>query len=296
MPERQNLGSVPDQESDAASEAGGEMDIDYLWLSSRSLSRLYFEVGGTVCPGFEIGWVNSINVCLYYRDRLVGSMVIADTPLMPNAKKYVKIEWDDDQKHEMYIRDMVAFKSLFDDIMPKKGADYSYDDKKRTTAALSVSPDGHVLTMSIDLGNMPRMRTEVKSVKFSGRHIEINMEIVSLSPLKQPFEFASKFVLKKGDDIVGKLRGLFSIEPGTQEVSFDGTIRRGVSGMVTLQGDHFEHYDHKTWQSYIIKLFEVEIDMDKAIINYEDDESEEIVSEDEDDFETDESDEEGGSD
>ncbi|KAH0525319.1 hypothetical protein TsFJ059_007704 [Trichoderma semiorbis] len=213
-------------------------------------------------------------------------MFLRDTSLIPNAKKYVKIEWDDDQNHEIDIRDMVAFKSLFDDIMPKKGADYSYDDKKRTTAALSVSPDGHVLTMSIDLGNMPRMKPEVKSVKISGRHIEINMEIVSLSPLKQPFEFGSKFVLKKGEDIVGKLRGLFSIVPGTQEVSFDGTIRRGVSGMVTLQGDHYKHYEHKSWQSYIIKLFEVEIDMDKAIINYEDDESDE----------TDESDEESDSD
>ncbi|KAJ4859074.1 hypothetical protein T069G_07341 [Trichoderma breve] len=274
MPERQNLGSVPDQESDATSETGGEMDIDYLWLSSRSLSRLYFEVGGTICPGFEIGWVNSIKVCLYYRHRLIGSMYLRDTPLIPNAKKYVKIEWDDDQEHEMDIRDMVGFKSLFDDIMPKKGADYSYDDKKRMTAALSVSPNGHVLTMSIDLGNMPRMRPEVKSVKLSGRYIEINMEIVSSSPLTQPFEGASEFVIKKGEDTVGKLTGSFSIKPGTKEVSFNGTIRRGVSGMVTLQGDHFEHcLDHKTWQSYIIKLFEVEIDMDKAIIDYEHDES-----------------------
>ncbi|PNP50847.1 hypothetical protein THARTR1_08468 [Trichoderma harzianum] len=220
-------------------------------------------------------------------------MIITDTPLIPNAKKYVKIEWDDHQEHEIDIRDMVGFKSLFDDIMPKKGADYSFDDKKRTTAALSVSPSGHQLTMAIDLGNMPRMRPEVKSVKLSGRRIEINMEIMSLSPLKQPFEFDSKFILKKGEDIVGKLRGSFSIEPGTQELSFSGTIRHGVSGMATLQGDYFKHYDHKSWQSYIIKLFEVEIDMNKAIINdhkaYEDDESDEIEGDDEDGVETDES-------
>ncbi|QYT01369.1 hypothetical protein H0G86_008412 [Trichoderma simmonsii] len=247
MPQWKKLKAALGEESDSASETGGEMDIDYLWLSSRSLSRLYFEVGGTVCPGFEIGWVNSIKVCLYYRHRLIGSMFLRDSSLIPNAKKYVKIEWDDDQNHEIDIRDMVAFKSLFDDIVPKKGADYSYDDKKRTTAALSVSPNGHVLTMSIDLGNMPRMKPEVKSVKFSGGRIEIRMEIVSLGPLRQPFEGWSKFVLKKGEDIVGKLTGSFSIEPGTQEFSFDGTIRRGVAGMVTLQGDHFEHcLDHKT--------------------------------------------------
>lgn len=218
-------------------------------------------------------------------------MFLKDTSLIPNAKKYVRIEWDDDQEHEIDIRDMVGFKSLFDDIVPKKGADYSYDDKKRTTAALSVSPNGHVLTMSIDLGNMPRMKPEVKSVKFSGGRIEIRMELVSLGPLRQPFEGWSKFVLKKGEDIVGKLTGSFSIEPGTQEVSFDGTIRRGVSGMVTLQGDHFEHcLDHKTWQSYIIKLFEVEIDIDKAILDYEHDESDEIESDGEDGDGTDESD------
>ncbi|UKZ80534.1 hypothetical protein TrVFT333_008295 [Trichoderma virens FT-333] len=253
-----------DRESIALSETGGEMDINHFLISTRGYRGLYLEVGGTVCPGFEIGWVNSLRIRLYHRNILVGEMTCQDQPMMPDSNNYVITEWDESDEPEMRIKSMVGLKNFFGDVLPNSSANNKRDAQKQPTAALRVSSSGHWLAMSIDLANMPRMSATVDEFTTFGDKIEITMTITNPSPLTLRFDGSSEFVLKKGKDIIGELWASFQILPGEKECVFKGIFKPEVSGMVTLEGSNFEDMD-RTWQQYVIKLFKVEIDLGPSI-------------------------------
>ena len=232
------------------------------------------EIGGTVCPGFKIGWVSSVVIRLFYGHTLFGETTIPDLPVVPDrGNNHLCLTGHDkgddcfreDGTHvmEMEIQNMVAFKSLFDDIMPRKDADQAMDYTKRTTASLSVSPNGHQLTMSIDVARMPRMKCSVKSLKISGEGINIAIMITNPSPVRLGHFRRCTFVLLKGQEAVGRLAAHYSIRGGKRVYRFVGKIDDGVSGLVVLKGDVHDEGDG-TWKRHVPGIFEVEIDLDKA--------------------------------
>ncbi|KAF3069574.1 hypothetical protein CFAM422_007079 [Trichoderma lentiforme] len=266
MPKAESSSDASDQEDITHMlEMGGEMDIDYFLISSPSLTSFYLEVGGKICAGFDIGWVSAVRIRLYHRTILVGEVTSPETALIPDSNNYVKTEWDDIRKLLVPIKNMVAFRNFFAEIMPRASANDEPNVKKQPTAALEVSPNGHRLTMSIDLANMPRMSTKVNSLEISHDKININMTITNPSPLSLWFEVNCNFVLKKGQDIIGELMAPFDIKPGEEVCVFVGTIRPRTSGMVTIKGEKYEDVDY-SWQQYIMKLFEVEINLDEFIV------------------------------
>lgn len=226
--------------------------------SSRSL---YLEVGGKICAGFDIGWVSAVRIRLYHRTILVGEITSPNTILIPDSNNYVKTEWDEDREPIMSINNMVAFRNFFAEIMPRASANDEPNVKKQPTAALEVSSNGHQLTMSIDLANMPRMSIKINSLEVSHDKIKIVTTIINPSPVRLPFEAYCHFAIKKGQDNIGGLTADFDIKPREQECVFEGTIRPRTSGMVTIKGEQYEDIDY-TWQQYIMKLFEVDINLD----------------------------------
>lgn len=145
--------------------------------------------------------------------------------------------------------------------MPKKDADTQLESQKSTTADLSVSQDGHALTITMDLSCMARMRATVTSLKINDGKISITIKITNLSSLELSFG-SGCFLLKKGRQTVGELFGSLDIVPGKFEVEVDGNIEKGASGMVTLEGE--SDYDcEQSWSQYAIRLFKVEINLDE---------------------------------
>ncbi|KAL6871159.1 hypothetical protein J3F83DRAFT_772872 [Trichoderma novae-zelandiae] len=247
------------------------MDIDMLEFSSRTLRSFICEVGGTVCPGFEIGWVSSVVLRLFYGHTLLGEATIPDLAIIPDRGiNYVSITTLHLEQNglafdamEIEIQNMTAFKSLFDDIMPRTGPDHGIHNTKRTTADLSVSQNGHQLTMAIDLANMPRMRCSVISINVTGKKINMAVLITNLSPIRLGCSGWCAFVLLKGQKVIGWLGSRYSIKGGEQVYTFVGTIEEGVSGMAILKGDVHDKCD-KTWKRHVLGLFEVQVDLDKA--------------------------------
>ncbi|KAM0258259.1 hypothetical protein ACHAQJ_003901 [Trichoderma viride] len=241
----------------------GSMDVDYIYISSRSLTSFFFKVGGKLRPEFEIGWVTSITICLKYGDTTIGNVTVPNVPTMVNGQNELITDWDESKEPELEIESMRAFKSFLQDVMPKNDASGELDNQKCTTADLSVTPNGHELTMSIDLSHIARMRTTVKSIKIADTKIRITVEVTNLSPLELLFDDENLYTLKKGQQTIGKLWGELAIVPGKFQLDFHGEIQSGVTGLATLQGDFYEDLE-ESWQCYAIKLFEVEVNLDEA--------------------------------
>ncbi|KAK0766911.1 hypothetical protein N5P37_000641 [Trichoderma harzianum] len=274
MPKAESSSDASDQEDITDMlETGGELYIARFFISSQDSRSLRLDVEGTLCAGFDIGWVSTVRVRLYYRNILVGEITSPDTQMIPDSDNYVITKWRIDEEPIMHIKSMVGFKNFFCDIMPKENANNELDVRKQATAALRVSPSGHRLTMSINLANMPRMTTTIKRIRIFGEKIKITMILTNPSPVTLHAEVDSEFVLKKGEDTVGHLAALFEIIPGENECVLAGNISPNVSGMVTLKGSSYEDSD-ESWQQYVITLFEININMDEAVVCVEADESE----------------------
>ncbi|PTB67518.1 hypothetical protein BBK36DRAFT_1115701 [Trichoderma citrinoviride] len=267
MREEGSSNNAWDDEAVSGCDTEGEMDIDMLQFSSRGLRSFVVQVCGECCHGFEIGWVNSVRVVLYYDHIEIGKMSLRNTTVIPDGDDRVSIPEDHDYEHRVSIKHMGAFRAMFDDVLPKKSVAHQVEDTKPTTAALFVSPDGFGLKMRVNVARMPRMKCAVKMIRFSGNEISIVMNITNSSPLKLPFENDEvgdcQFVLKKGNRTVGDLLADFTIEPGESEFLFHGSIHDGVSGVVTLKGVKYkgEYDEESNWQHYVIRSFETEIDL-----------------------------------
>jgi hypothetical protein len=178
-------------------------------------------------------------------------------------------EWNEEQAPEMQIKSMRAFQAFLRGVMPKKNVDTQSNRQKDTIAHLSISPNGHTLTIHLDMSCMARMRATVTDLRINGQNISITMKIVNLSSLELLFDFG-KFILKKGQQTVGEVSGDLDIIPGEFEVNLQGKIQSGISGVVTIKGDYF--HDHEdSWMQYAIRLFEAEVDLDKLDVGDADD-------------------------
>lgn len=213
-------------------------------------------------PEFEIGWVSVIKIIFGYDGHSIGTTTVRDMPMVLDDKNYLTTKWSEEQEPEMQIKSMRAFQAFLRGVMPKKNADTPLNIQNTTVAHLSVSPSGHTLKIYLDLSCMTRMRATVTSLEIHGDEISITMKIANLSSLELLFDQEGTFLLKKGQQTVGELNGCLDIVPGEFEVDLEGHIKSGVSGVVTLKGDHYEDMD-RSWQEYAIKLFEVEVNLDE---------------------------------
>lgn len=212
-------------------------------------------------PEFEIGWTSAINICFEYDGHSIGQITVPDIPMVLDDEHYLITEWSEEQEPEMQIKNMRAFQAFLRGVMPKKNADTPLNSQNSTVAHLSVSPSGHTLKIYLDFSLMMRMRATVTSLRIHGEEISITMKITKLSSLELLFANEAIFLLKKGQQTVGELSGCLDIVPGEFVVELEGHIQSGISGMVTLKGDHYEEMD-RSWQEYAIKLFEVEVNLD----------------------------------
>lgn len=95
----------------------------------------------------------------------------------------MKTNWDEATEPIMEIKNMRAFKAFLQGVMPKKDVNTQLDSQNGTAADLSVSRNGHTLTISMDLSCMTRMRATVTNLKVHGHEISITMKITNLSSL-----------------------------------------------------------------------------------------------------------------
>ncbi|RFU80963.1 hypothetical protein TARUN_1248 [Trichoderma arundinaceum] len=228
---------------------------------------LYLELGGKILDSSMIGWVSSIKARLLYCHVLVAKARVRDTPLILDNQNNVKIEWDDETGPKMKIKDMRFFKTFIEHVMPAEGISNPTSGRKRTVADVSISSTGHNLTISIYLDHMARMRATAKNIEIAGNEIFMIIEIINLSPFSLCFDNA-RFDLKRGDEIIGHLAGDLKIVPGVFKVDLAGSIYNRVSGMATLKGDEF-HEVKNSWQYYAIKLFQIEVNLDEAVVDNE---------------------------
>lgn len=193
-------------------------------------------------------------------------MTFENTPVVPDGANFVTIPEGEYREDIVNIKSMVGFESFFDDLMPKSGAAHWLDeDERKTTAAMSVSPDGHHLALTIDLAKPPRIKCEVRSLTISDNRININMRNTSSGPINMVLDADCEFVLLQDKKTVGNLLGMFNIHSGTEDWVVNGTIQDGVSGVVLLKGVRYrEHFADNTWYQYFIQSFEVEINVDRA--------------------------------
>ncbi|KAH0494345.1 hypothetical protein TgHK011_000967 [Trichoderma gracile] len=256
------------EESIVGCEPQGELDIWNLIIAGRGMRTFVFQLEGQCCPGFEIGWVNTVTTRFFYGHLEIGELTLKNTPVVPDSENCVMIPEDEECEEKVKIKSMVGFKSLFDRLMPKSGAAHwldDDDDETKTTAAMSVSADGHHLFLSIDLAKTPRITCQVRSVTISGKLINIKLENTSSSPIDIILPEHCEFVLRQDGRTVGQLRGTFHIHSGVEYWTLSGDLEDGVSGMVLLKGVRCkEESIDVTWQQYVIRSFEAEINVDKA--------------------------------
>lgn len=212
-------------------------------------------------PGFEIGWISAINICFEYDGHSIGKITVPDIPMVLDDEHRLKTDWGEEQDPEIQIQSMRAFQAFLRGVMPNKNADTSLNSQNSTVAHLSVSPSGHTLNIYLDFSCMMSMRANVTSLGIQGDEISITMKITNFSSLELLFDNDATFLLKKGQQTVGESSGVLDIVPGEFVIEMEGYIESGISGMVTLKGDHYEDID-RSWQEYAIKLFEVEVNLD----------------------------------
>lgn len=198
---------------------------------------------------------------------MIGKLKVPDIPMMLDDEGYFKTDWSESEESEMTIKNMRAFKCFFQDVMSQKDENNQAGIRGPLLADLSVSKDGHTLTMSIDLSHSPRMKTTVTRLTINGSAINIAMSINNEGPLEILFDYCT-FKLKQNQRTIGELYGELSILPGKFNVEFRGSIQDGVSGMATLKGDEYSSDDDdddcdESWKKYAIKLFEAEVNLDK---------------------------------
>lgn len=175
-----------------------------------------------------------------------------------------KTDWYETKNPEMRIHDMRAFSSVFQDVMPLKDKNDEFELQRPIIAHWDVSKNGHVLTMSIDLSYLARMKTTVTSLIINRSNIIITIRITNESPFEICFESCT-LILKQSQRTIGKLSGYLDIFPGTFQAQFRGEIERGTSGIATLKGDNSTSSDlEETWKGYAIKLFEADVNLDQA--------------------------------
>ncbi|KAL7912799.1 hypothetical protein GGI35DRAFT_476630 [Trichoderma velutinum] len=248
----------------------GEMSITNLTISSRSMTSLDLSVAGTICPGFEIGWVSQVTMRLYHSYILVGETTFPHKAIIPNSDDVVEINWEEIKESEMHIKNMMGWKYFFEGFMPKVGASHEPNKEESPTAGLGVSPSGHQLIISIDLAKMMRMTVVVKRLILSGDVLKIVININNQSPLMLDFDGDCNFVLEQEGEDIGYMKGKLEIADNRATFVFRGRYNGRASGMATLKGDRFYSSDKKdSWLQYALRLFEVEIDLDEIVINNE---------------------------
>lgn len=170
---------------------------------------------------------------------MIGYVTVPDMPLILDDENHFITDWYETKNPEMGIENMRSFSYFLQDLMPQKDKNNQFGLQRPIIAQSHVSKNGHVLTVTINLSNLARMRTTVTRLIIDGSFISITIVITNESPLEIPFECCT-LSLKQNQHTIGKLSGYLTIVPGSFEVKFRGKIQRGVSGMATLKGDVYE--------------------------------------------------------
>ncbi|KAL7795232.1 hypothetical protein V8C37DRAFT_47959 [Trichoderma ceciliae] len=190
--------------------------------------------------------------------------MLPNTRLIPDDDDCVRIEWHDNT--EFKIKNMKAFKSFNQDIMPTMNVNIHQNNGESAAVALSITTDGHELMMSMNLRRMERLRATVKPTNLTGESMNLVVMISNPGPVKPSLGW-SHFNLKQGGKIIGELQGDFVVAPGENQLVLHGDIDKNredkLSGMAILKGKRGD--DEETWEDDAVRLFELEVNLDEMV-------------------------------
>ncbi|KAL7937492.1 hypothetical protein V8C35DRAFT_181895 [Trichoderma chlorosporum] len=243
------------------------MDLDSFDMYKFTTTGFRTELRGTVRPGFEIGWVTALKICLYFGSTLVAEGLRPNTLVIPDSDNRVSSDDVDEMEVEMRLLSMSGLKSFFEIYMPKVGANHQPIKQKQVTAALKVSPDGQQLTMSIDMANIRRLRPVLKSIKLSGKKLTIHFITENSVPFNMVFSGDCEFVLEQGQRHMAYFDMCeFFLDHDTGNHVIEGRIETRPSGMATLKGFNYKNVNSAIWLCYALRLFEMEVNLDEIVV------------------------------
>lgn len=76
-------------------------------------------------PGFEIGWVTTMKVCLKYGDTLIGKITMPDTPMILDDENNMETSWDEYNEPEMEIKKHASIQVFPSGRYAKEGCRYT---------------------------------------------------------------------------------------------------------------------------------------------------------------------------
>ncbi|KAH0525320.1 hypothetical protein TsFJ059_007705 [Trichoderma semiorbis] len=246
------------------------VEIYELYLTAKSFRSAAVQVGATIGPGVDVGWISSATVLLLYGQTLLGRMTLEN--------KMINSSITDDalvlQMEEFEIQDMTAFKSFVRNIMPKPWNGCRLD-KAALTGKLGVVDKGHSLAIAIDLCGIGGLETTELNVTLSSDILKITFSMTNATTVEIYFDEA-EFQLEKNGVVLATLAGDFNIETGnieTGETTYElkGEIysfaREDLFGNATLVGYHPKDNDlKKTWLIHALREFKIDVNLDQMVV------------------------------
>ncbi|KKP07413.1 hypothetical protein THAR02_00475 [Trichoderma harzianum] len=218
------------------------------------------EISATTNYDVDIGWISHATVSLFYRRRLIGEKTLRDMHILPDENNEVEIKLDG-----LNIQNMIGFKTFIQRVMPETKATRQKEGKPSITAALDNDENGHELSIAIDLSTMSSGSILRPVIKLVDGKVQISFTTSSSNPVDMPFGWC-QFILKKGKKILAFMDGHFDIQPDTCDIIMEGdaiATKAEFSGMGVLKG--FKTYDSNSWLAHAIRLFEIDVNLDKLV-------------------------------
>ncbi|KAL7937491.1 hypothetical protein V8C35DRAFT_331236 [Trichoderma chlorosporum] len=236
--------------------------IGWLWFTNPSKKSSGVDIRISIGPEFDIGWVNSVAVSIFYGNNFIGEVTQEDTFVL-------SVEHDDTYDiclKNFGIQDMIVFKKFIQTIMPnaKKKLQSS---SRESLAILQLTEKGHKLAVEINLSG--GFETTVDEVQRTGRSIKIRIEISNKPHVEIWFERV-RFSLEKDGENLALLTGTFNVEAADGEsrgYTFEGTLYgdEELSGKAKLRGYDLTEYEN-TWFYHALLEFETEVNLDEAVV------------------------------
>ncbi|KAL7821423.1 hypothetical protein V8C44DRAFT_362913 [Trichoderma aethiopicum] len=234
-----------------------EFEIDTLRFSSPTMRASNLEVFAIIDPEVDVGWASRVTVSLFHRQRLIGERTLRNTYIIPDEKDRAEITIE-----SFKIRNMIPFKTFFQNLMPRSDLIQETAADVAVTAALDHHENGHELSIAIDLSDMSRISIGCLELDRGVDRIRLSFFLASSSPIDIDFG-SCQFMLKKGKEILAFLDGRFAIRPGGLPIFMEGIVDGDVDGawfdgMGSLTG--FKTHEHNnSFLAHAIRLFEIQV-------------------------------------
>ncbi|KAL7937489.1 hypothetical protein V8C35DRAFT_331234 [Trichoderma chlorosporum] len=239
-----------------------EMEIERLHFTRPYMRSFDLEITAIVDAEVDIGWISNVTVSLVHRRCLIGEMALRDMHIIPNEENEAKIKLEGFQ-----IQNMNKFKAFTESVMPAIKIKRQKRGQSPTMAILETSNYGHDLYITIDMSDMPRASILKPTITLSNRVVRIDFMTSSSNPVDLSFG-SCRFVLKKDKTVLAFLDGYFEIQPDKSEFVIEGDSMAPsteFSGTATLKGIATDE-NNSSWLAHAIRLFKMEVDLDKIYI------------------------------